>query len=1028
VPRFVFSCPRWLRLNTIENKKDADMSDPTETTLSRLKALARRERRLLGGQVLVGVAAAGLVWWLLLVGAVNLEMVSARHAIFWQLGLVLLLLLPLRRLRWKIELVQQARVVERVAPELRGALITLLDHPKEKLLLRAVSPELVELLAQSSATALGKLSGSQVHPITGLVGSFRRFLLLGFGLLLTAGLPAGPLDALAALIAPQVVAEVEKTMPQLGNKALMGDITLRYLYPAYTRLEPMVIQNSNGEIHAPPGTQVEIRARSAERYDQAALELVIAGESKQLPVELSEGRNLLGMLEIGKNGGIWRVYFQSGAEAGLASPDYPIVIEPDLPPEVAIHSNGSRLSVAVDTALKLGWRARDDYGLDRVVVEISQKGKKTREVPLVKLLGHPQERAEEISLSPQQLGLQAGDTVKLKIGAWDNDAVSGSKAGWSAVIELEIIGPNGSAPELARWRERVLEALVVALSGFVLEPVPPTLAQAEVLSWAASARARYTELEALYLERPTTPDAKALRELFRARSDFIGFAESLSESPNTLTANSLLQQDQQTWSGFASTHTQVLEDTTLYFDAIIQATATRDLLALLKQLQQEATEVRAELQNPNFKAAALQQRLAQLETLLDQVETQAASLKDDQTREFVQPRLDQIQATLQQARARTSTDMPAAREAVGEAARQIDELIEGLMELQQRGQSRDDQLASAMKQLGEELAQLEQDQRKLREQLAQSRERFGPDMEEAVEAWEKLEQQATRLSENTQAVAERNVQSSTASALDAAQSDAEGVLDSIRARDLEVARDRADDLRRSLEGAQRRLQFDTRLGRDTRAQQQEISQLQRQVEALEQALEQLAEQRHESSPELAQELKNRAAEQQQLAERAREAQQHAEEVSQQLPMRAPGLQEGTEGAARQSQRAEGAMQEGDATQAEGGQQATEDGLREAQEALKRAQQRMRQMQQASSGKGGQEQRPEGEGDEEGEKRGQGGEPGEGDNEDAQLELPSPEQFQTPEEYRKALMEGMSGEVPEEYEALMRRYYEELVRQ
>jgi hypothetical protein len=45
-----------------------------------------------------------------------------------------------------------------------------------------------------------------------------------------------------------------------------------------------------------------------------------------------------------------------------------------------------------------------------------------------------------------------------------------------------------------------------------------------------------------------------------------------------------------------------------------------------------------------------------------------------------------------------------------------------------------------------------------------------------------------------------------------------------------------------------------------------------------------------------------------------------------------------------------------------------------------------------------------------------------------VELPAPELFQTPEAYRRALLEGMSGEVPEEFEALKKRYYEELVRQ
>ena len=43
-------------------------------------------------------------------------------------------------------------------------------------------------------------------------------------------------------------------------------------------------------------------------------------------------------------------------------------------------------------------------------------------------------------------------------------------------------------------------------------------------------------------------------------------------------------------------------------------------------------------------------------------------------------------------------------------------------------------------------------------------------------------------------------------------------------------------------------------------------------------------------------------------------------------------------------------------------------------------------------------------------------------------LAEPEDFRTPEEYRQALLRGMEGDVPEEYRALKRRYYEELVHQ
>ena len=46
----------------------------------------------------------------------------------------------------------------------------------------------------------------------------------------------------------------------------------------------------------------------------------------------------------------------------------------------------------------------------------------------------------------------------------------------------------------------------------------------------------------------------------------------------------------------------------------------------------------------------------------------------------------------------------------------------------------------------------------------------------------------------------------------------------------------------------------------------------------------------------------------------------------------------------------------------------------------------------------------------------------------QIRIPSPELFRTPEQYRRELIQGMEGEVPDEYRALKKRYYEELVNQ
>ena len=90
-------------------------------------------------------------------------------------------------------------------------------------------------------------------------------------------------------------------------------------------------------------------------------------------------------------------------------------------------------------------------------------------------------------------------------------------------------------------------------------------------------------------------------------------------------------------------------------------------------------------------------------------------------------------------------------------------------------------------------------------------------------------------------------------------------------------------------------------------------------------------------------------------------------------------------------------------------------VRETKEHLQQAMQDQQQMQQAMRQM-------------QGEKSGADGEDMTNQAPQNQPEIPSPELFKTPEAYREALLEGMAGDVPEEFRTLKDRFYEDLVRQ
>ncbi|MDP2308860.1 MAG: DUF4175 family protein [Pseudomonadota bacterium] len=989
-----------------------------------LRGLARREQRNLLLQAGLAAFAAWCLAWAGLAAAVSYDVASRSAAPAWIGGLVLAGVIagawPLRRLRAARDARLQALRVEALRPELKGALLTVLDREARP----RGSPSLLARLAVRAAATVDAVAPAAVHPIR----TVRRVSLLAVLAALVialagALLPRGPLEALAALRAPIVAPIAEVPTVADGPRALLGDITLRYLYPTYTGREPFEVPNSNGEVHAPPGTRVEVRARTGEAYEQAAL---VVYEGVPTPVELVNGRDIRAAFTV-EGAGAWRLTF-----GALPSPDYPIVPDPDLPPDVSVQSRQRVLSLALDESLALQWTARDDFGLARVVVEVDENGKK-REVSVRVPIDVPRELGGSLALTPKELGLSAGSKAKLRIAGWDNDAVSGSKAGYSTVIEVEVLGPRGRADRQSKYRKLLRDALVLVLADYVLDPAPAVMIGADAPTWATSAGTRYDRFDQLVQEawggaETDTFDTTLLRVLREDRRGLLSFANGLG------TATRIGERDLAMFVSLQDKHVGTLENAILMLDQVIRAAALANLEQLVVQAAKEAQELKEDFQTLD-KLSALA-RLDQLERLYQQLAREAAKLDEGQLREFVNDRSEQVDSLMDEIRkAIREGRMDDAKELMDRLAATMKEMADQVEGMQEQREKSGDELQKAMEQVKNELAKLEQDQKELREQTEAAREKHGDDMKEAVDAWKEIEQLSGTIVEQLGKLDPtlepfKASSWSGGSALGEVQADASGLHDSARARDLQTALLRADQLygqlrmlgSRVISSQRRQKGANDSAGGPLAAASRAIDAQQKNVQRVRELLEQMADRQAQTSPALQRELQQMAEQQQSLSERAEQTADRAGKVAENLPMDAPGLSEGAKRGAEQAQRAAQAMRDGEPMPAEGGQRAAEDGFREAQDALDEASRNLQQMQQASRGKGKGE-----------EKQGEEGEGGEksGEGQDVlgqDMALPAPEAFRTPEEYRRALLQGMEGDVPEEYKTLNRRYYEELVRQ
>lgn len=975
---------------------------------SLLQGLVRRERALLLGAVLLqGLwsvwAALAIVELAPMTGATRPGAVAALVLVLG-IGAFAAMVWPLLR-GWRRagDRVRQARLVEGLVPVLRGRLVSSAERLAGPV--GQESAALLDFTAGRAAGLVGGVTAGHVHPAVGLVARAALTALL-FGmlplLLLLSPLGArGTWDWWTAGQATSVLATGSSA--SAAPTARVGDLVLRYVYPAYTGLDPKEIPNSTGEAHAPPGTRVEVRARSADVLESAA---IAAYDQPPEAATLDDGgRSIAGGFAIGTEPGKWRIIALRG---GVSTPsrDFDIVPEPDLPPDVMLDA-ADRVDVGYNERIPVRWHARDDFGIRRVIFEANGK-----EVGGV--LSAPRERQAEVSgehaPTPQDLGLHAGDRVRLSVAAWDNDAVSGSKKGVSRTIEL-IVGGGEVDMGLVR-REALIAILVDMLAGHLEERWPPGRGNAEFKKWGSVLAERYQPLDS-FVERdlggtlPRGLEGDAIRHVRRAGGQLIRYVHTTFQDADVVPADT----DVATAGTLRDQAAVTLENEILVLDWMQRRDSLMKLLEAAQRLGRSAEDTKAALAAGDLDAFDIGNRTVRLDRALDTLQKAAKTRNDKGITDLVESRSTEMRALSAEIEAAVQRDDT--REAnvlMRRLAGQMGDLADAIEDVMTSGkQSADEALAEAQKLL-DELESIEKEQSKLRDEVRAAREKSDRASAEKLEQlWRKAEENAAQNRLGAQ-LAEEGMPDGTAMRQFAQDgTDKAGELeDAVRNRDLHRARAALDESRFASELMERL--GDRKASQGT---QRRLDQLERQLQQIEEL----------SQRESAQGMAGMQDRQDELSKRLQAARKKAGEVSQDLPIQPSGMDEGLKEAEEGMQQASEDIQSGQPMQAEGSQSSARQGVQDAAKALEEA------MKQAAAGGGS------GEGDE-GQQGGEKKEKGKGgsdqndgrDDEEGETFIPLPDAFRTPEEYRRELLDGMEGEVPEQYRALKKRYYEELVHQ
>lgn len=1002
-----------------------------------LARLGARERRLLAGRAVLQALSVALVC--LVVAAALLSTGATRALVVGLVGGLGGLLTwvafgwPLLR-RWRPagDPRRQARLLEQHETALRSRLITAIELGASAA--PTGSSPLLARAAERAAKLAAAVPAARVHParpvrLAGASSGLAMVLALVAGL----WLPVGPLDAVAALWSGSTAAARldEAELPPADDRALVGDIVLRYVYPDYTGLGPVEIPNSDGTIHAPPGTVVTISARTAEPFEAAAIQV---GEAPPEDVTLRGGRDLSATLTVEAEG-VWRFLLFRGPEAHFSA-DYRIVLEADAPPVVTLQGPGE-LEVAADTTIALGWQASDDYGLERVVVEVEHLGE-TREYALRDPLETPLSLVGELGRTPRELGLRPGDEATLRFAAWDNDHLAGSKRGVSTAVKLTVLGPRGEGRRMARYYESLLDALLPVLADFLEEPSPPATDPAAVWAWSGAARPRFDPVREIVEsqwrdEVPSGLDGTVINRVLETAARLFRFTATAFDPDGGVRPSA---RDLETLAQLHGEEIVALEQAIFVLDMVLRQVSLTEVAMQARDVAVEAQEI-TELLEADASSAALLSRLDQLERMLSRLASAAAKLSEGQLREFTNARTEEALDLIEAARkAIAEGRLDDAKAMLEQLSSMLSQLSEGLDEQLASSQEQSDELGERLDQLKKDLSALEQDQRDLARELAAAREQEGGKVGEVVDAWERLDPlvlRASRLACGAASLPGDGLgwRSSAVRKLADNCSLSEDLQSAVRARDAVGSLTRLSEADLKLRLAtndvaneQRRVRPETdpvpsgvRLAAEALDEQGSV------YDEIREILENLAQQNVSMSPELQRAAQQLAQKQQQLGQRQERLSQEVQTVEQAMPTGdgSAGRSMGEAGDAMG--RAKEALESGDAMAGQGHQQHAADQIAATKRTLERQQAEAQQMQQAMNEMSGGQQ---GKGQEKGQSAdNRNGEDAAGRS---NIEIPAPESFRTPEAYREALLEGMEADVPDEYRALKQRYYEELVRQ
>jgi len=241
---------------------------------------------------------------------------------------------------------------------------------------------------------------------------------------------------------------------------VVGDLSIVLRYPEYLERADRRLDTISGGLRTPLGTTVVLEGRSL--VDGAVRGVANLPGGGKSPLIVDTDRRVRGRFVVGA-AGVFSLAL--GTKSLLVEgPERRLAVEPDSPPTIRLLRPNGAVEVAEDGEIVIDFEAEDDHGLKQVDLILRAGPRLELRKTIIRLTDRVKQLRTSYRWTPESVRTGEETEIRLELEVYDNDNIFGPKPGRSDPLDVRVLTPQSRHKTVAKEESETLDALIDLLA------------------------------------------------------------------------------------------------------------------------------------------------------------------------------------------------------------------------------------------------------------------------------------------------------------------------------------------------------------------------------------------------------------------------------------------------------------------------------------------------------------------------------------------------------------------------------------